>query len=122
LKGLEEGQEGSHVPKVDRNEPADQSLEIAEGDVTTYDSAFEGCYGRRFAITKQGGICWVPPYAETGDRVFIPFGAQTPFLVRAKGQLQGEDVFELVGEAYVQELMWGDHMRGGHPESVITLI
>lgn len=100
----------------------DLDSDIEEGDVITYDSAIEGCYGRRFAITEQGRLCWVPPYAEVGDVVFVPFGAQTPFLIRAKGKMQGQDVFELVGESYVQGIMWGELMGSEFEDSFIVLV
>lgn len=106
-------QEGANDPNSD---------DVEEADIITYDSAIEGCYGRRFAISQQGRLCWVPPFAETDDDIFVPCGAQTPFLVRAKGEMEGQDVYELVGESYIQGLMWGELLESDHQESVITLV
>ncbi|CZT18701.1 uncharacterized protein RCC_04545 [Ramularia collo-cygni] len=122
LEKLERTEGRSPQSIFDQIDPEDEGSDVEEGDIVTYDCALEGCYGRRFAITKHGRICWVPPYAETGDVVFIPLGAQTPFLVRAKSKTDDHDVYELVGESYIQGIMWGELMETEHPESVITLI
>lgn len=93
--------------------------DVAGDQVSTYDSSLENCYGRRFAITEKGRLCWVPAYAEVGDEVFVPLGSQTPFLVRR----QPEGVFELVGEAYVQGVMWGEVLEGEEVEmQVVTVV
>lgn len=75
----------------------------------TYVNCFvEACHGRQFAITKTGSLCLTPPLANVGDRVFIPFGAQVPYLVR---KAAGKDGWELIGESYVQGLMMGEMME-----------
>ncbi|PPJ50387.1 hypothetical protein CBER1_06969 [Cercospora berteroae] len=72
----------------------------------TYVNCFvEACHGRQFAITKAGSLCLTPPLAKVGDRIFVPFGAQVPYLVR---KAEGNDGWELIGESYVQGLMMGE--------------
>lgn len=68
------------------------------------------CLGRRFAITKHGRLCLVPPLTLSGDVVFVPFGAETPYICRPLPS-SGEAV--LMGDAYVEGLMMGEALEQG---------
>lgn len=79
------------------------------GSHKPYDEAVtQACSGRCFAITEAGRLCLVPPLSRAEDFVFIPFGAPTPFVIRKKTQSVVVDTYELVGDAYVQGLMYGE--------------
>ncbi|KAI7779538.1 hypothetical protein LA080_000727 [Diaporthe eres] len=76
--------------------------------------------GRLFQST-QGCLGIVPKAAQTGDEVsFVP-GSTVPFLLR-KAKKSGQ--YELVGEAYVHGVMYGELWREGlQPEwSSVTLV
>ncbi|KAI1437465.1 HET-domain-containing protein [Xylaria sp. CBS 124048] len=79
-------------------------------------SVTEACLGRRVGITEAGRLCIVPPLSRVGDDVMIPFGAQTPFLVRQRG----EGSYELVGEAWVEGVMYGE-MVGSVDEEIFRI-
>ena len=79
----------------------------------------EACYGRSFALTKSGRMCLSPPFSQPDDLVFIPLGAQTPYLVREKEMSAGQKVFELVGEAYVHGFMMGEGLRCGCQQTIV---
>jgi hypothetical protein len=41
---------------------------------------------RRFSVTDQGYMGWVPQLAKGGDVVVLILGAQAPFLLREVGE------------------------------------
>ena len=73
------------------------------------------CHGRRFGVNIKGRFCLVPPLARVGDDIVIPHGAQVPFLIRQTpisachtGSNTMSELFELVGECYVDGIMDGE--------------
>ncbi|KAI0914183.1 HET-domain-containing protein [Ustulina deusta] len=91
----------------------------ADGTETTYQySLVEACFGRRIAITASGRLCVVPPLAKVGDSVIIPFGSQTPFLVRERHDQSDNIGYELVGEAWVEGVMCGEMIRSTDEELI----
>lgn len=76
--------------------------------------------GRLFGITKARRFCFVPPLANVNDVVFVPSGAQVPYLIRPSGSIDGQETWELVGEAYVQGIMMGEGFDEGE-KTMITL-
>ncbi|KAF2716062.1 HET-domain-containing protein [Polychaeton citri CBS 116435] len=84
-------------------------------------SMIQICKGRRFGITQHGRMCLSPPFVEVGDDVFIPYGAQVPFLIRKKERIQGSSTHELVGEAYVDGIMMGEMMNSWGYRVVVRL-
>jgi len=52
--------------------------------------------------------------------VFIRFGASTPFIVRRVTASTGEELHELVGEAYVQGIMMGGAIGKGAREVTLA--
>lgn len=79
------------------------------------------CVGRCFAISEKGNLCLVPPKSEVGDRVFIPYGAPTPFTIRVCENKQQPMLFELVGEAYVDGIMEGEALDTTYEEVTVVL-
>jgi hypothetical protein len=82
-------------------------------------SMMDACYGRSFAVTRGGRLSLVPPQTLPGDLVFIPFGAQTPYLIRGNEPPHGEERFQLVGEAYVHGLMMGEGLGYGREQTIV---
>ncbi|KAI0540225.1 HET-domain-containing protein [Xylaria digitata] len=109
----------SHYTQLAEGMPGDDLSCIADGTETTYQfSVVDACWGRRIAITTSGRLCVVPPLTKVGDSVIIPFGSQTPYLIR-KRHTQSEDVgYKLVGEAWVDGVMHGEMMENGNEELI----
>lgn len=78
------------------------------------------CSGRRFAITDRGRFALVPPLSEPGDLVWVPLGAQTPYVVRERSSSGDVLMCELMGEAYVQGIMQGE-VLGEYEARFMTL-
>jgi hypothetical protein len=76
---------------------------------------------RKFCTTKRGFMALVPPETKQNDIVFVPLGAQAPFVIRYHGDGENADtgkyrpVYKLVGECYVHGMMNGE-MMSEHPE------
>jgi hypothetical protein len=66
--------------------------------------------GRRFCVTENGRVGLVPSGVAKGDKICIIRGARVPFVIReVVGTIRdGETVFVLVGDCYVDGLMTGD--------------
>ena len=95
-------------------EPEDTSSVLAYGS-----SYPEACFGRRFAVTRTGRQCLVPPLSNVGDVIFVPLGSQVPYLIRHNAE---SDAYQLVGEAYVQGIMMGEAIEAGADIIGVTLI
>ena len=116
----------SNHPRDFKNSPeAERMFEefrpsLVNNSITNYtQSMMEACYGRSFAITRGGRMSLVPPQTRPGDLVFIPFGAQTPYLIRGIKSSASENIFQLVGEAYVHGLMMGEGLEHGHEQTIV---
>ncbi|KAI4257074.1 MAG: hypothetical protein LQ352_001788 [Teloschistes flavicans] len=68
---------------------------------------------RAFLTTREGYIGLAPEAARPGDEVWIVLGCQSPLLLRATRE--GE--YEVVGECYLQGIMFGEALLGPLPES-----
>lgn len=66
------------------------------------------CGGRSFGVTKAKRLALVPPLCQPCDKIFIPYGAQTPFVVRQTDTQDGITRYVLLGEAFVQGMMSGE--------------
>lgn len=64
---------------------------------------------RQFCTTKKRYMGWVPPRAQKGDKIYILFGGQVPYVLRPLGPKDGK--YEFVGEAYLHGLMDGEGVR-----------
>ncbi|KAI0012237.1 HET-domain-containing protein [Xylariaceae sp. FL0662B] len=115
----DQGQFGEHI---ESGRLAEAWPTIQDGTITSFDLGFmEGAFGRRFAISEHGRLCLVPPLTKVGDSIFIPFGAQTPFIIRRSQKPSEKDGFELIGEAFVEGVMYGEAMEIGE-EITIQLL
>ena len=63
--------------------------------------------GHTFFVTKQGYYGLGRP--RVGDQVFVLHGGVVPFLLRSVGPL---NYFQLVGDCYLQGIMYGEAMEG----------
>ncbi|CAO2649060.1 Nn.00g100090.m01.CDS01 [Neocucurbitaria sp. VM-36] len=70
--------------------------------------------GRVMVVTSKGYIGLSPWNAQEGDVVSVLFGGCTPFVLR---ETADAEVYTLVGEAYVYDIMGGELFSGemGHP-------
>lgn len=87
---------------------------------------YHGSYGRKLATTKKGYIALVPPRTQAGDTIYIPLGAQVPFVLRENcGNMNMRDktisAFQLVGECYVHGVMDGEMADAGTVEWITLL-
>jgi hypothetical protein len=57
-----------------------------------------------------GCLCLVPAEARTGDRLWLVRGGRVPLVLRPRGDV-ADDAWELVGEAYVHGIMYGEGFR-----------
>ncbi|KAI1085344.1 HET-domain-containing protein [Whalleya microplaca] len=95
---------------------------IKDGSATSFDlGVMEGSHGRRFAISDESRLCLVPPLTEAGDSIFIPFGAQTPFIIRRNRMSCEKDGWKLIGEAFVEGVMYGEAMGEREMETIHLL-
>ncbi|KAI0517598.1 HET-domain-containing protein [Xylaria bambusicola] len=102
-------------------ELGDAEANIIDGTDDYYQySVLEACFGRRIAITRSGRLCIVPPLTRVGDSVIIPFGSQTPFLIRKPHSYLNTSGYELIGEAWVDGVMYGE-MVGSADEEFIRI-
>lgn len=65
---------------------------------------------RRFFRTMRGYVGIGPRTMELGDQVMLLQGASVPYLFRHRPE-GPEDVFELVGEAYLHGFMYGEGLE-----------
>ncbi|PVH94356.1 hypothetical protein DM02DRAFT_602592 [Periconia macrospinosa] len=70
-------------------------------------AAVELAAGRKFAITRNGDMAWVPSVTRLGDRICWLAGCGVPFVVRGVGN--GE--WELVGDCYLHGRMQEGNVR-----------
>ncbi|KAH7070435.1 heterokaryon incompatibility protein-domain-containing protein [Paraphoma chrysanthemicola] len=87
---------------IEENIPSDAHPELRRAQLVME--------GRTFFVTDSGhmGIC--SSWATTGDIVAIPFGANTPFILRARTEPdpeQAEQRVNLVSDCYVEGVMEG---------------
>jgi hypothetical protein len=66
--------------------------------------------GRRFLITKKGYFGLGPGDVQKGDRVAIIFGQDVPIILRRSSSETDRPTWEVIGEAYVQDIMNGEVM------------
>jgi len=87
-------------------------IDASEHDFTEVYACFDRtCQKRRFAITENGYMGWVPDniygsscdQTREGDLIVILLGCSTPIVIRPYGRH-----FQVIGEAYIQGLMDGE--------------
>jgi hypothetical protein len=63
------------------------------------------CHRRRFFATSRGQIGFGPTHTQPRDLICVFYGGETPYILRKD---PAADTFELIGEAYVHGLMYGE--------------
>ena len=69
---------------------------------------------RKFCITELGRMGVVPASTETGDRIVVLFGMQTPVVLRTLAPVSVDArpaCYQLLGESFVHGLMDGEAIR-----------
>ena len=64
-------------------------------------------WGRRFCVTSEGHVGWVPQNAQVGDIVCYFLGGKVLYLLRPDTQ----DRFVFIGECYLHGLMHGEALK-----------
>ena len=72
-------------------------------------------YRRRLGSTEKGYFALLPQKADVKDRIVILEGGKLPLVVRPS---EDGDTFELIGEAYVHGIMFGESWK---PEACETI-
>ena len=94
---------------------SDRSLPVSFIDRAMCDAYLEAVHdtlnNRSLLITKRGRIGLAPIGAKAGDEVCLLPGASVPILLRATKSRDGSSAHQLVGEAYVHGIMYGEGME-----------
>ena len=64
----------------------------------------DACRGRRFCVIRKGYTALVPPETRIGDTFCVFAGAQLPFVLRAKEDMQS---YEAIGRCYIHGVFDG---------------
>jgi hypothetical protein len=83
------------------------------------DRILESTNGRAIVGTEDGRIGLVPYGTRERDRVAIFDGSSVPFIIRSLKVSRGTKVYELVGEAYVYMMMYGDVVDDYTSETIV---
>ncbi|KAN0113300.1 HET domain containing protein [Hyaloscypha variabilis] len=83
----------------------------------SYMNSMRQMCGRRPFRTKYGYVGLGPAGMTEEDIVCIFYGAQVPYVLRPDGNNQ----FQLVGEAYIHGIMDGEYLKTGREETEFTL-
>jgi hypothetical protein len=79
--------------------------------------AMKNLHSRRPFTSKTGYVGLLPMHALVGDKVVIFHGGKTPYVIRPKA-----NVYEVVGEAYVHGVMYGEFMAEDVPSTEFLLV
>lgn len=74
--------------------------------------------GMAIVKTREGFMANVPAQAKTGDTIAVIHGCKTPLVLRRREP----DGYILIGECYVQGIMYGEAMEMGFDEKEIALV
>lgn len=70
------------------------------------DAKFVKCTGRRFCISQEGYVAWIPPQAQPGDEICVFEGSHIPFVIRrVDGGRDSRNNYRLIGDCYVHDRM-----------------
>jgi hypothetical protein len=76
--------------------------------------------GKRFCVTKQGYLGMVPKESQVGDSIYVPFGADVPFIIRqqdAEGELSIPSLAQLQLQETISSLVGTDSPFLAEPQS-----
>jgi hypothetical protein len=79
--------------------------------------AMKNLHSRRPFTSMSGYVGLLPMHAQQGDKVVIFQGGKTPYILREKA-----GVHELIGEAYVHGVMYGEFMTEEVPITEFHLV
>lgn len=69
--------------------------------------------GRRLMTTTNGKVGWAHPRARPGDFIYLLAGCSLPVILRQrKDSHKGKKTFQVIGDAYVHDLMHGQLWKG----------
>ncbi len=95
------------TPSPSTSTPAQDSMETAAAR-----QAMVACTKwRRLIVTSAGRLGLAPAQTRPGDAVITIVGHGKPVVARKVGTVEGQDLWYLIGEAYVQGLMKGEEMK-----------
>lgn len=75
------------------------------------------CLERRLAVLNTGMLALVPEHTELSDVIYVLHGASFPFVLRKHG-----NNYKLVGDCFVQGIMYGEAVDGVDVSSMETVI
>lgn len=76
-------------------------------------------HGRKVAITNKGFVCLIPRFANPGDAIWLVEEAQTPYVLRPKGERGG---YEFVGDCYGHGVMDGSAVTLDSPWEAVRIM
>lgn len=74
---------------------------------------------RRFATTTKGDLALVPVTTQADDLICVFPGGNVPLIIREMAS--GVSQYQLVGEAYVDDLMYGQGLEMGPLQEIVLL-
>lgn len=83
-----------------------------------YEAVLLALHSRRPFITSTGYVGLCPSHVAVGDVVCIFYGAKAPYVIRP-GKYE---TFTLVGEAFVQGIMYGEFLKAKPASQTFTLV
>ncbi len=94
-----------------------QSQSELQALLREFESSFsQWSQGRKFCVTENGYMGWVPAAAEVNDRIVLFRGCQIPFLLRPY-----RDGDKLIGDCYVHGFMEGLSTRVASTEATYKI-
>ena len=82
-------------------------------------NAYATIDGRRFCVTRNGYMGWVPLLTQVGDLICVFAGLRTPFIVRPHTGVEG--IYLLVGECFFHGMMDGEMWNKDQEAEVFTI-
>lgn len=70
-------------------------------------------------FTDNGYVGILPGTSRQGDKIFIPYGAKVPFVLRPE---ENSDKYSLIGECYIQGAMYGEYDCAEMKAETVSLI
>ncbi|KAH7371571.1 heterokaryon incompatibility protein-domain-containing protein [Pyrenochaeta sp. MPI-SDFR-AT-0127] len=90
---------------------------LSQNNPSSHEVIFESLFlelsaGRKFCVTNNGSLAWVPMGTKLGDHICFLAGCAVPFVIRSVGTS-----YELLGDCYLHDMMsYESIMLGFKPE------
>jgi len=109
---------------IDPNQDFDEMCEIHKKTSKFWYAMSNCALWRRFCVTENGRMGFVPPLADVGDMICVIYGMQAPLVLRrTSGDSLGEAEHKLLGECYIHGAMDGEAMTGGEKDDTwLTIV